>query len=143
LGGTGADTIKGGAGDDAVEGNQGGDLIEGGAGRDTIAGGHGSDTLDGGSGDDLLTGNQGADSFVFSEASFGHDTITDFGTGQDLLDFSQLGLSASALDTNGDNVIDANDASSSWSGGNLQISAGGGLVELIGVNSVGLGSILL
>jgi Ca2+-binding RTX toxin-like protein len=59
------------------------------AGNDTIIGGFGADTIRGGAGDDLLTGGKGGDKIVFG-AGFGHDTITDFGHG-DQLSFQGVG----------------------------------------------------
>ena len=47
---------------------------------DTIAGGAGADTIDGGTGDDSLTGGTGDDTFLYAPGD-GHDTISDFNTG--------------------------------------------------------------
>jgi Ca2+-binding RTX toxin-like protein len=54
-----------------------------------IVGNDKANVLNGGLGNDTLTGGAGADTFVFS-GKFGHDVITDFGTGDDTLDFSAL-----------------------------------------------------
>ncbi|MFN3642345.1 MAG: calcium-binding protein [Gemmobacter sp.] len=103
CGGDGDDFIEGGTGNDRLNGGNGNDLMEGGTGADTLNGGGGNDTLDGGDGDDLLiggagadrfvggagddtmTGGKGADVFVFAEG-FGEDVITDFKSGEDLIE---------------------------------------------------------
>ena len=100
IGGDGADTITGGTGNDIIwgdtgsatasagggadslSGGAGSDIIWGGEGNDTLSGGAGDDNLDGGLGDDKLTGGAGADYF---SVSAGTDTITDLGTGADIL----------------------------------------------------------
>lgn len=88
-GGAGNDTLFGAAGVDAVDGGAGADLLFNGGGSDTVDGGAGSDTLWGGGGDDRLTGGTGADIFAFTSGN-GNDTITDFDTGEDRLDLSDL-----------------------------------------------------
>lgn len=85
--GAGNDTITTGAGDDIVLGQAGDDLISGGAGNDTLDGGLGHDTLKGGAGNDSLDGGEGNDSLTGGlgndrfNVSRGHDTISDFNTG--------------------------------------------------------------
>ncbi len=54
-------------------------------GDDTITGSAGANILTGWEGDDLLTGGAGADLFRFA-AGDGHDTITDFVSGEDEID---------------------------------------------------------
>ncbi|MDQ7249752.1 Ig-like domain-containing protein [Dongia sedimenti] len=96
-GGYGNDSLVAGAGDDALTGGYGNDTLAGGEGADGLDGGYGNDVLDGGVGNDLLTGGRGADTFVFA-ASFGEDTITDFGDcGADVIAFAG-GLFASFAD---------------------------------------------
>lgn len=59
-----------------------------------------SDTLVGTSGDDVIIGNGGADTFVFSNAIFGKDAVTDFtatGSKHDTLQFDHS-IFASAAD---------------------------------------------
>lgn len=70
-----------------------------------MVGNGGNDKLKGGAGDDVLTGGAGNDKFVFDD-NWGSDTITDYGTGNDLLDMSastltyqDLTVSQSGLDT--------------------------------------------
>lgn len=116
-GGAGDDLLFGGQGTDILRGDRGNDTVSyadvAGAVaaslvRGAINGGEASGDLFGsiealiGSGyDDVLggnraantlTGGEGADIFVFATARFGHDTITDWEDGRDLLDFSTLGL---------------------------------------------------
>ncbi|MFN6977797.1 MAG: calcium-binding protein [Gemmobacter sp.] len=103
IGGAGNDQMFGGTGNDRLNGGNGNDLMDGGAGADTLNGGGGNDTLDGGDGDDVLiggagadrfiggagddtmTGGKGADVFVFADG-FGEDVITDFKSGEDLIE---------------------------------------------------------
>ena len=71
------------------------DRIEGGIGADTIIGSSGDDKIVGGAGRDTVTGGAGADMFSFASLSdspvgSGHDTITDFELGIDLIDLAPL-----------------------------------------------------
>ena len=92
----------GGAGvDEFMAGNVGTtsapNMLDGGGGNDKLTGGNGVDTLMGGLGMDTLTGGSGNDKFVFTgdSRSFvtfkadgtpqGHDTITDFEMGTNLI----------------------------------------------------------
>jgi beta-glucanase (GH16 family) len=72
-----------------IQGNWNANRIEGGAGADTMNGMGGADTIVGGAGDDRLTGGDGADTFIINRGD-GHDVITDFGNGGDLLDLSKF-----------------------------------------------------
>lgn len=81
--------------------------IVGGAGNDALSGTSGADVIFGGDGNDLLSSGPGTDAFVFSP-HFGHDTITDFSTG-DLVDFiggpfGDFAALEAALSQLGDNV---------------------------------------
>lgn len=72
-----------------------GDKVTTGSGNDKITGGSGNDFFFGGSGTDTITGGLGNDTFKFNNHNAyldnsGHVTITDYGTGKDSLDFSQL-----------------------------------------------------
>jgi Ca2+-binding RTX toxin-like protein/methionine-rich copper-binding protein CopC len=75
--------------------------ISGNAGVNNLTGTAFADTLNGGLGNDILTGGSGADNFVFNKAanaSTNKDTITDFVSGTDILQFSKTtftGLGAS------------------------------------------------
>ena len=95
LGGFGRDILLGNQGNDLLLGNQGDDTLLGGQGGDTVVGGMGNDLLYGNEGDDVLYGNEGLNTFVFapgdtdfkSGLSTG-DTVMDFKTGADKLDFA-------------------------------------------------------
>jgi hypothetical protein len=65
--------------------------ISGNAGANTLVGTAFDDTIDGKAGKDILTGGGGADAFVFSVAANAKavDTITDFTSGVDSLEFSK------------------------------------------------------
>lgn len=68
------------------------DYLAGTAGADVISGGHGNDFLEGGAGNDTLTGGRGADTFMI-RANGGHDTVTDFNAGEDVVMFdTQTGV---------------------------------------------------
>ncbi len=88
-GGAGNDALYGGDGDDTLNGDDGNDLLNGGSGNDILNGGDGNDTLSGGQGDDLMSGGDGHNVFFFSDNS-GHDQITDFGKGDQLMLTSNL-----------------------------------------------------
>lgn len=104
YGGIGNDTMDAGHGNDKLYGDNGNDDMSGGIGKDLMVGGSGNDTLDGGAGNDTMTGGDGADVFVFG-ANPGHDQITDFEDGIDLIDLSHYGAGASITTTqNGANV---------------------------------------
>lgn len=66
-------------------------VIVGGLGNDVLAGGMAGDILAGGGGQNRLTGGGGGDRFVFTDASPGTDTVTDFYPGDgDILDLGGL-----------------------------------------------------
>ncbi|PWR24180.1 calcium-binding protein [Zavarzinia aquatilis] len=81
----GQDTLRGGRGDDRLFGGGENDTLFGGRGNDTLSGGSGRDFLRGEEGDDTLTGGTQLDRFLFTARDFGHDTITDWEDGIDLL----------------------------------------------------------
>jgi hypothetical protein len=97
--------MVGNAGTNVLTGTGFGDTLDGGTGADTLNGGAGDDLLMGRLGNDVLTGGAGADAFVFNaapSASSNRDTLTDFLTGTDTLQFSKaiftaLGSSVGAL----------------------------------------------
>ncbi|NRP36541.1 Poly(beta-D-mannuronate) C5 epimerase 5 [Marinobacterium sp. xm-d-579] len=80
---TDARSILGGTGNSTFVGSDNGDNIDGGAGNDTIIGGKGEDTLTGGIGDDVFAWN-------LADADGSTDTITDFGTGSDVINIADL-----------------------------------------------------
>jgi Ca2+-binding RTX toxin-like protein len=98
---------------DQIFGNGDDNMLGGNIGNDTIFGGNGNDTIRGGVGDDNLTGGVGTDLFVYGSSNmywtdayndlesltFSHDTITDFTTGQDLIDISQFDVTAATAGT--------------------------------------------
>jgi Ca2+-binding RTX toxin-like protein len=96
--GDAANRVWGDAGDDALIGAGGDDLLAGGAGDDVMLGGDGDDVLIGGGGGDRMTGGAGADVFAidvgdFAPGVFTADFITDFTSGEDVLELSGFGLS--------------------------------------------------
>ncbi|HCG8346020.1 TPA: tandem-95 repeat protein [Vibrio parahaemolyticus] len=76
-----ADTIYGGAGNDILFGQGGNDKLFGGADNDILIGGLGSD---------ILTGGDGEDIFKWLDVANERDTVTDFSSSEDSLDFSDL-----------------------------------------------------
>ncbi|MFK7882179.1 serine hydrolase [Roseobacter sp.] len=105
-GGAGNDILNGGHGDDQLDGGHGRDYLRGGTGNDGLTGGDGADLLRGGAGDDVLEGGagrdfmwggKGTDTFVFQLDS-GQDRIFGFNPEEDLLDFSQTGLTIEDLE---------------------------------------------
>jgi Ca2+-binding RTX toxin-like protein len=82
-----------------ITGNTGANVLDGGTGNDTLSGGDGNDTLVGGAGNDALTGGADADTFWFNvapNASSNLDTITDFESDVDKLQFSKAVFAALA-----------------------------------------------
>jgi Ca2+-binding RTX toxin-like protein len=70
-------------GDDVLTGGVKNDQLLGGADNDTLIGNGDRDSLNGGTGDDTMTGGSHGDVFVFTDAAFGQDTITDYQDGLD------------------------------------------------------------
>jgi Ca2+-binding RTX toxin-like protein len=75
-------TMIGSAGDDILDGRDGDDTLSGGAGNDVLIGGAGANTL---------TGGAGADTFRFTvlETSAQRDTVTDYASGLDRIEFAR------------------------------------------------------
>ena len=92
----GNDVLNGGAGNDSLAGGAGNDLLRGGPGADRMLGGPGNDVLVGGTGGDVMQGGMGRDTFRFFGAMDSPrrapDLITDFRTGEDLLDLRAMNL---------------------------------------------------
>jgi hypothetical protein len=84
------DYLLGEAGADTLNGKGGDDILVGGADDDTLDGGNDDDILLGGFGDDALTGGLGNDTFKWEAGETGTDIITDWGTGTNILDLSDL-----------------------------------------------------
>lgn len=102
TGGTGADTLS-------AAGWAGNSILSGGAGADTLTGGTGTSSITGGTGNDTLTAGAGTNTFSFAEGDTsigstttpGHDTITNYGTGTNIIHDSTDVLSAMATTTGG------------------------------------------
>ncbi len=125
----GNDKLLGGAGQDTLLGHRGNDILAGHRGNDRLDGGEGNDTLRGGPGDDTLTGGVGADRFIFRANQEGHDRITDFEDGSDLIVLRAFdgGFDALALaDTDAGTLI-------TWDGADRSV-----LVENISVDQLGI-----
>ena len=91
--------------------------------NDTISGSIQSDKIAGGAGNDTLSGLAGNDTFVFAHGG-GHDTITDFIAGQDLVNVADFGLSASDIQSlinssSGDTISFATGESLTFNGINV------------------------
>ena len=103
-----------------VDAGDGIDTIIGSHFSDDLRGGAANDILVGGQGDDLLSGGTGANTFQFKEtlagsANFGHDSILDFQTALDVIEFDHSifadfadVLTHAADDGLGNTVITAN-----------------------------------
>lgn len=99
---------------DTLTGTDGYDDLYGGKGNDSLDGGADIDYLFGGEGDDTMTGGADMDVFFFGENS-GNDVITDFNVEEDILDFSEAGISADDITTtqqDGGTLL-------SWDGGSV------------------------
>ena len=77
-----------------ITGSAGNDVITGSAGNDTINGGGGNDILIGGAGNDTLTGSVGSDVFRYTATSEFGDTINDFVSLTDDIDWNITNLVA-------------------------------------------------
>ena len=128
-GGKGNDTLSGMAGDDVLNGGKGSDMLFGGAGQDTLNGGKGMDYLDGGEGADVLSGGKGSDTFKFGD----DDIILDFKSGEDVIDLSSLGVTASNF---------AETVSMSRQGSVITLNVGDESMNLIGSKSIDLDDFL-
>ncbi|NIZ00399.1 hypothetical protein HCZ99_01975 [Thalassospira lucentensis] len=101
-----------------LDGGDGNDTLWSNAGDDVLLGGAGNDHLYGSAGNDTLTGGTGWDEFQIGKAD-GHDIITDFKSGEDIIDLSEWNYSNfnqvqndMHIDNTGNVVIDlGNDAS--------------------------------
>ena len=85
-------TVVGNTGIDEITAGSGNDILIGSGGADVLIGGLGTDRIIGGTSEDILTGGGGADTFVITTGDTGttdltKDTITDFETGIDILEF--------------------------------------------------------
>ena len=87
TGGAGVDAFTGTGAADTISGAGAADALVGNAGNDTILGGAGADTITSGAGNDTMTGGADADDYVLVTGQ-GSDTITDFVTGADNIDWN-------------------------------------------------------
>ncbi|SPH19312.1 Leukotoxin [Ascidiaceihabitans donghaensis] len=95
YGNTGNDTIHGGRSVDVLNGGVGDDVLYGGYGNDRLRGSDGNDTIYSGDGDDRITGGAGNDVFIFQAADQNElNKITDFTSGEDLVDMSFWGFTS-------------------------------------------------
>ncbi|WP_422031924.1 calcium-binding protein [Roseovarius sp.] len=124
-GNNGNDVLYGGGGYDILEGGYGNDWLDGGNGNDTLIGIGGADTLIGGGGDDILSGGNARDVFIFdTDTNTGHDTITDYQNGTDVIrldggaDYDDLTIRRSG----GDTVI-------SWDNGTITLEGVTGRID--------------
>ncbi len=124
--GTGAINLTGNGYAQAIVGNNGVNVLSGGGGNDSLLGHGGDDTLVGGLGNDVMTGGAGADTFLFNEAAFGADRITDFADGVDLISFQGI----AGVDDFSDLTITAN--GSGWA---VITLADGSSITLTGVTT--------
>ena len=96
IGSRSADTITGSAEANRLQGSFGNDVLDGLQGADRLAGGAGRDSISGGAGRDLMAGGADRDVFVFTSAAESkaggglRDVITDFVSGTDRIDLSQI-----------------------------------------------------
>jgi Ca2+-binding RTX toxin-like protein len=101
-------------------GTAGDNIITAGINIDTISGGNGNDTITGGAGADMLTGDAGIDTFVYTAPAQGGnvstsgatvltkgDTITDFTSFTDKLNFAATATGGNAVTSGGTMDLDA------------------------------------
>jgi Ca2+-binding RTX toxin-like protein len=111
-------------------GKVGNDSLAGGTGKDKLNGGGGDDVLTGGSGRDILTGGAGNDTFDFNHlyeigtSPTTRDVITDFASGQDMIDLSTLDANTATI---------ANDAFTGFIASGASFTAAGQLMLQNGV----------
>jgi serralysin len=129
LGGGGNDTLNGGDGDDYLYGefNTFTGLVNN-TSKDILIGDAGNDTLVGGAGADTLTGGADADTFSYmsiTESQAGattRDVITDFTSGEDIIDLVNIDANAVVAGNQGFDFI--GDSAFSHAAGQLRFDAG-------------------
>lgn len=156
----GDDAVFGRGGKDQIDGGEGSDRLSGGAAADVLFGGDGDDVLFGRFGDDRLVasdgtstdgadddlyGGPGADRFEFTyPGAIGRDTIHDFEAGDQLDLGGPSSLTFDDYDTNGNDVLDGQDAGITAGRGTTVIDArvldpdyaGPGVLTIIGSDAL-------
>lgn len=84
------DSLVGTNGDDTIFGGDGNDIIFGNEGRNFLYGEAGDDTICGAEGQNILLGGDGKDTFKFTFGNNKGNSIFDFVSGIDVIDFSDL-----------------------------------------------------
>lgn len=108
FGGAGNDKADGGLGNDGLFGDAGNDALFGGGGNDVIFGDAGNDQMLGGAGDDFIVLGLGDDGVALGagrglvrfDYGNGKDTVFDFKSGEDRLDFTHTDLTLAAIRAN-------------------------------------------
>lgn len=121
-----------------IVGGSGNDLITGGNQNDTLAGGAGNDTIVGGQGVDLMFGGSGNDLFVIqpTDMNINYDTLADFQTGTDALQFGIGATPANYREVNGTTGTQSDDGMLALANANL----GSGVRYVYIYNYTGSGS---
>ncbi|HEX8525889.1 M10 family metallopeptidase C-terminal domain-containing protein, partial [Allosphingosinicella sp.] len=118
----------------SVTGNSGDNELNGMAGHDSLSGGAGNDLIDGGAGRDILAGGTGSDTFRFTSTSHSApgagDRITDFVSGTDTIDLSQIDANTNTVDNDAFNFIGT--AAFSGTAGELRYDVVGGRMHIYG-----------
>lgn len=150
TGGTGDDNFTGSAFADTIDAGAGDDVIIGGDGADSIDAGAGDDNITGGSGADELTGGAGADTFVYGavgeSSGLNIDTITDFVSGEDIIDLSAIMTSLGATGSYLGEVSGTNAVNSAFTGTAGEVILDTSTNELIvdeGDGTVGAGDLVI
>jgi Ca2+-binding RTX toxin-like protein len=130
----GSATLDGGAGVDNLRGGSGNDYLLGGAGNDTLSGGPGNDSIDGGTETNTLIETADVD-FTLAATSLvglGSDTLSNIqqagltgGTGNNRIDVSAFGGTATLDGGSGDDALVGNAANNSLVGGPGDDTLGG------------------
>lgn len=119
LGSGASDMFDGNAGNDILFGAGGNDsVLNGLSGNDYIYGGTGNDLIIGGDGIDYLVGGDGNDTFRYGFVAQRGDTIRDFTSGQDKLDFQNSEFNAGG--NHGFMIFSS--ATTAWNGGQSQLN---------------------
>ncbi len=116
--------------------------ITGGSGADNINGGAGAQVITGGAGADVMTGGAAADTFVFAAGASGlptatnFDTITDYVTAVDIIDFGATVLAAATAGTSGLTINAAGLVTAGAANLTAFVAAVGGVAGAAGASTV-------